>query len=82
MQKLNSMTVEYVPQITTTKLKKVGDEWVPDEPPELDEMAAPMHPPIRADRLGVRRNGQCPCGSGRKFKKCCRNPKAQTGAAV
>ncbi len=28
-------------------------------------------PPIRATLAGVCRNDPCPCGSGRKYKKCC-----------
>lgn len=27
--------------------------------------------PKRSDKIGV--NEQCPCGSGKKFKKCCMN---------
>jgi uncharacterized protein YchJ len=27
--------------------------------------------PIRRDKPKVRRNEPCPCGSGKKFKKCC-----------
>lgn len=38
---------------------------------DQEEVAAPMNPPIRANRLGISRNSICPCGSGRKFKRCC-----------
>ena len=27
--------------------------------------------PFRRDRAKIGRNDPCPCGSGRKFKKCC-----------
>lgn len=28
-------------------------------------------PPIRSGKVKVGRNDLCPCGSGKKFKKCC-----------
>jgi hypothetical protein len=27
-----------------------------------------------AHRYGIRRNDPCPCGSGKKYKKCCFDP--------
>ncbi len=42
------------------------------------EPSAPQ--PIRRDQPPVGRNDPCPCGTGRKFKKCCLNkPKALGG---
>jgi hypothetical protein len=44
------------------------DDWVPDADdfaPEVD--SAPV--PLRAIKIG--RNDPCPCGSGKKYKKCC-----------
>lgn len=38
------------------------------------EDEAPLPPPvetIRKDSDGPGRNDPCPCGSGRKYKKCC-----------
>lgn len=37
----------------------------PEAPPK------PIAPPIRRDAPGVGRNDPCPCGSGKKYKKCC-----------
>ena len=34
---------------------------------------APVVLPIRTERTSVGRNDPCPCGSGRKYKKCCMN---------
>ncbi len=34
---------------------------------------------IKSDKLG--RNSLCPCGSGRKFKKCCASKAQETGAS-
>jgi hypothetical protein len=52
-----------------------SDDWESDEPEERvsDEQvlwrasAGPAHNPYK----GVGRNDPCPCGSGKKFKKCC-----------
>ena len=29
-------------------------------------------PPMQSGRVKLRRNGPCPCGSGKKWKACCR----------
>lgn len=39
----------------------------------LGERAAAMAREIRRGRLRFGRNSPCPCGSGRKYKKCCLN---------
>ncbi len=45
-----------------------------------DDEEPPGPQPIRRDQPPVGRNDPCPCGSGRKFKKCCLNkPKAAGG---
>jgi uncharacterized protein YecA (UPF0149 family) len=43
-------------------------------PKSLRHDSAPSEPvtAIRSDRARVGRNAPCPCGSGKKFKKCCR----------
>ena len=45
-------------------------------PPQPQPLAtcppAPVHPSARTNAVGkVGRNDKCPCGSGRKYKKCC-----------
>ena len=40
----------------------------------LGERAAAMAREIRRGRLRLGRNSPCPCGSGKKYKKCCLNP--------
>ena len=37
--------------------------------------APPPRPPVRSEKIG--RNQPCPCGSGKKYKKCCGRPGAQ-----
>jgi uncharacterized protein YecA (UPF0149 family) len=41
--------------------------WGRDE--DSSEYASPSEPYRAGPRIG--RNQQCPCGSGKKFKKCC-----------
>jgi hypothetical protein len=57
-----------------------NDDLGPTEPPEVQVPAPPRTPPapreyvppkpfIREPKIG--RNDPCPCGSGKKYKKCC-----------
>jgi SWIM/SEC-C metal-binding protein len=44
----------------------------PDKPEDLSDLERALHPPepvVAATKVG--RNDPCPCGSGKKFKKCC-----------
>jgi preprotein translocase subunit SecA len=45
-------------------------EWEEDEQPE-PARELPDVEPIRNESQRVGRNEPCPCGSGRKYKKCC-----------
>jgi hypothetical protein len=53
------------------------DDWADDEPgypalpDRLDDHYARPTLPIRNDQPKVGRNDPCPCGSGKKYKKCC-----------
>jgi len=40
-------------------------------PGEDDEPLPPPVETIRGDKKDVGRNDPCPCGSGKKYKKCC-----------
>jgi SEC-C motif-containing protein len=42
----------------------VDGEWRYDE-----SEVNPKPPPVRVEKIG--RNDPCPCGSGKKYKKCC-----------
>ena len=46
----------------------------PDKPEDISEVQRLLNPPkpIQAGPK-VGRNDPCPCGSGKKFKKCCMN---------
>jgi preprotein translocase subunit SecA len=43
--------------------KKLPTVEEPELPPPVE--------PIRSDREKIPRNDPCPCGSGKKYKKCC-----------
>jgi SWIM/SEC-C metal-binding protein len=44
----------------------------PDKPEDITDLEILLNPPktVRAEKK-VGRNEPCPCGSGRKYKKCC-----------
>jgi hypothetical protein len=55
---------------------------MPEEPewtPSLSSFL--MHEPERNPLRHVGRNDACPCGSGKKFKKCCLNANGESAAA-
>lgn len=44
----------------------------PDKPEDITDIDRALHPPqpvLASPKVG--RNEPCPCGSGKKFKKCC-----------
>ena len=43
----------------------------PDEPEDISDLEKLLNPPlpVKSDKIG--RNDPCPCGSGKKYKKCC-----------
>jgi len=48
-----------------------GDQEEPDSPVDDDLFVSSEGEPVYKPFRGVGRNDPCPCGSGRKFKKCC-----------
>lgn len=46
------------------RFRREADRWL-----YVDGQVNPKSAPMRADKVG--RNDPCPCGSGKKFKKCC-----------
>jgi len=43
----------------------------PGEEENLSDLERKLNPPTRHVVIKVGRNEPCPCGSGKKFKKCC-----------
>ena len=61
----------------TSKFEKVNGRWLYDELSSSIQKSQPKtqitkkNGPSVRDRPKVGRNETCPCGSGKKFKKCC-----------
>ena len=51
-------------QLEIASFRRVDGDWRYD-----DSEVNPKSPPVRVEKVG--RNDPCPCGSGKKFKKCC-----------
>ncbi len=43
----------------------------PDKPEDITDLERALNPPEPAKSDKVSRNDPCPCGSGKKYKKCC-----------
>jgi uncharacterized protein len=69
-QKLLSDTPAKREQLTEQFSASIGALWRfwhPDHRPRVDALATP----VKRDEPKVGRNDPCPCGSGKKWKKCC-----------
>jgi len=63
------------------KYKRKLDKMAKDNPEEFEDLgidfaeeeedAYEVQEPARRDENKVGRNDPCPCGSGKKYKKCC-----------
>ena len=43
----------------------------PDKPEDISDLERLLNPPKPVESKKVGRNSPCPCGSGKKYKKCC-----------
>jgi SWIM/SEC-C metal-binding protein len=43
----------------------------PDKPEDISDLEKLLNPPEPVQSSKVGRNNPCPCGSGKKYKKCC-----------
>jgi SWIM/SEC-C metal-binding protein len=43
----------------------------PDKPEDVSDLEKLLNPPRPASSQKVGRNEPCPCGSNKKYKKCC-----------
>jgi len=50
--------------------KSFDEKWVLEEPKRIEEPQREVQVPYRKE-IKVGRNDPCPCGSGKKYKKCC-----------
>ncbi len=63
---LNESQVETLQQAIAPNVRKIHAHWLARRPP-----ASPLSQPARRAEPRVGRNDPCPCGSGKKYKKCC-----------
>lgn len=42
-----------------------------DKPEDVSDLERALKPPVQLISQKVGRNDSCPCGSGKKYKKCC-----------
>jgi len=54
-------------QVTVTEPKRTKPVPIPTGDEEPEKKTEKKHP--QSDKVG--RNDPCPCGSGKKYKKCC-----------
>lgn len=50
---------------------RAGEDWEAAVTPSVIRIHAHFHPAAPAKAVKVGRNDPCPCGSGKKYKKCC-----------
>ena len=43
----------------------------PDKPEDISDLEKLLNPPKPAQSAKIGRNDPCPCGSRKKYKKCC-----------
>jgi len=43
----------------------------PDKPEDISDLEKLLNPPKPDQYVKIGRNDPCPCGSGKKYKKCC-----------
>ena len=43
----------------------------PDKPEDISDLEKLLNPPKPVRSVKIGRNDPCPCGSGKKYKKCC-----------
>lgn len=54
-----------------TKLKRLADNWKKNQEQQILENRKKAVNAINRGEIKVGRNDPCPCGSGKKFKRCC-----------
>ncbi len=69
---LNSKASLYIVERMSRKLADIPIE-VPKNDHNDNNNYQRKQPIVQAPRKKIRPNAPCPCGSGKKFKKCCRN---------
>ncbi len=62
-------------QEVAAEFEKNGWQFIlgiePDKPEDITDLERLLNPPQPVQSSKVGRNDPCPCGSGKKYKKCC-----------
>jgi preprotein translocase subunit SecA len=76
IQRIKEETVEKLFQVQMARPAEVDRFEAKKEKPLVlsrggEEAAKKQAPPVKRETRKVGRNEPCPCGSGKKYKKCC-----------
>lgn len=63
------MAIHFEPSRGRMRLRATGQHFAPEPISQYDRAKQQM---LRAAGAWLTRNSRCPCGSGRRFKRCCR----------
>jgi uncharacterized protein len=66
MDTLTDTEIENIQRSITPNVREIYAYWLARR-----QHADPSHTPVRRTTQRVGRNDPCPCGSGKKYKKCC-----------
>jgi len=66
MDGLNEQETENIRNAITPNVREIHAYWLARR-----EQVAPFHAPVQRTQPRIGRNDPCPCGSGKKYKKCC-----------
>ena len=69
-EQMRRSTLDRLPQLVRELHERVGQNGAFEPDDEDEDSAEPQEPYVRATPK-VGRNDPCPCGSGKKYKKCC-----------
>ena len=58
-------------QYTNDRFIKLAKEWEKNQQEQRQQIKNSILEAVAKGRINIKRNDPCPCGSGKKFKKCC-----------
>lgn len=71
IERIKRETIAILFRIQIAELEKLEDLRQPEQPMYFSGGEAPAQKPAQRSTKKVGRNAPCPCGSGKKYKKCC-----------
>jgi preprotein translocase subunit SecA len=61
----------YAEHVPLTRALDEEDEYLDDDYEDYDDEPFPLPDTVVREERRIGRNDPCPCGSGKKYKKCC-----------